>query len=148
MRISEAFPSNYLKASDLGGREWKLTMSRVEMENLGSEMKPVLYFHGAEMGLVLNKTNSEMIVLMYGDETNAWSGQELVVKPDKTSFQGKIVDCIRVVWHGGRPNGPLPAAAAQTASVTGAPLAPAAAPLQPSGSPLGSDPLDGDAIPF
>ena len=159
MRISEAFPSNYLKASDLGHREWKLTMSRVEMENLGSEMKPVLYFHGAEKGLVLNKTNSEMIVLMYGDETNAWSGQELVVKPDKTSFQGKIVDCIRVVWHGGRPNGPIPAAATQ-APFTPPPLPPLPpAPLAQQGTPAAepalngapvagmNDPLD-DTIPF
>lgn len=143
MRISEAFPSRFLKAGDLNGREYKLTMSRVEIEDLNGEMKPILYFHGAEKGLVLNKTNAEMIALMFGDETNSWSGQPIVIKPDKTQMQGKIVDCIRVVWQGGRGHAPAPG----TAQV---PLGNAApAPAGPSGTPMAGmgDPLD-DSIPF
>jgi hypothetical protein len=99
MKIGAAFPSNYIKATDLGGREWKLTMSNVQMEDLNGEEKPVLYFHGSDKGLVLNRTNAEMIVTMYGDETNDWSGKQVTIKPDKTQFGGRVVDCIRVVWQ-------------------------------------------------
>lgn len=146
MRIMDAFPSNYMKAGDLDGREWKLTMSRVEMENLGSDSKPVLYFHGAEKGLVLNKTNTEMIVMMYGDETNEWSGKELVIRPDKTQFQGKVVDCIRVVWTARTKNGGvMPAGAAAQAPAQ----APTAQPAQQQPvTPASDDPLGDDAIPF
>lgn len=142
MKIMDAFPSNYMKAHDLNGKEWKLTMSRVEMENLGSDMKPVLYFHGAEKGLALNKTNTEMIVMMFGEETNDWSGREIVIKPDKTQFQGKVVDCIRVVWHARTANGGVMPAGAEAHTP-----APQPAPQQPA-APSSDDPLDGDDIPF
>jgi len=147
MRISEAFPSRFLKASDLNGREYKLTMSRVEIEDLNGEMKPILYFHNAEKGLVLNKTNAEMIALMFGDETNSWSGQAIVIKPDKTQMQGKIVDCVRVVWQNQANRGPENGGQAPFKSPPLPPLPPAS-PMAGTGDPLGSDPLDGDKVPF
>jgi hypothetical protein len=58
MKISEEFPSQYLKASDLGGRDIRVTMGRVEREKIGTDNKLVLYFKGKDKGLVLNKTNA------------------------------------------------------------------------------------------
>ena len=48
MKISEEFPSQYLKAADLGGREVRVTMGRVEREKIGTDNKLVLYFKGKE----------------------------------------------------------------------------------------------------
>ena len=100
MNITTSFPSKYLKAADLQGRTVEVRIDRVVLESVGqgndAEEKPVIYFQGKEKGIVLNKVNSSTISSAYGDETDNWSGQPLSIYPDKTSFKGEIVDCLRV----------------------------------------------------
>jgi hypothetical protein len=94
--MSEAFPSNWLKAADLQGHTVKVTIANVEMEDVGDGEKPIVSFLGKDKGLVLNKTNASFIVDAYGDETDGWKGKEIELYPDKTSYKGQVVDCIRV----------------------------------------------------
>ncbi len=96
MKISSAFPSNYIKASDLQGRPVRVRMNYVKIEKIGDDEKPVLYFIGKEKALALNKTNANVIALMYGDDTDNWAGGEIEIYPTETDFQGKRVDAIRV----------------------------------------------------
>jgi hypothetical protein len=96
MKMSEAFPSNWLKASDLQGHTIKVQIKDVVLEDVGDGEKPILTFIGKDKGLVLNKTNANMIVDAYGDDTDNWTGKDLEIFPDKTSFKGQIVSCIRV----------------------------------------------------
>jgi len=96
MKISAAFPSRYLKSSDLQGREVKVTINCVEMETIGEDSRPVLYFKGKEKGLVLNKTNSNTIADMFGDDTDAWEGKEIALYATRVDFKGERVDAIRV----------------------------------------------------
>ena len=95
MKISDEFPSAYLKASDLGGREVRLTMANVEREKIGTDTKPILYFKGKEKGLVLNKTNAYAIGDAYGEDTEDWYDQPIILFSIKTEYQGKIVDGLR-----------------------------------------------------
>lgn len=95
MKISEEFPSKWLKASDLGGREVRVTMANTEREKIGDDTKLVLYFKGKERGVVLNKTNAGTISDAYGDDTDDWFDQPLILFAVKTDFQGKVVDAIR-----------------------------------------------------
>jgi len=95
MNINDAFPSKYLRASDLKGRSVRVVMEQVVTEELGNDQKPILYFQGKEKGLALNKTNSQIIAATYGPETSGWKGQPLELYPDKTQFNGQIVDCLR-----------------------------------------------------
>ena len=95
MKISEEFPSKYLKATDLQGRDVKVTMANVERETIGSDKKLVLYFKGKQKGLVLNKTNAATIGDAYGDDTEDWFDQPLILFSIKTDFQGKVVDGLR-----------------------------------------------------
>jgi len=95
MKISEEFPNQYLKAADLGGREVRVTMANTEREKLGNDNKLVLYFKGKEKGLVLNKTNAGTISDAYGDDTEDWFDNPLILFSVKTDFQGKVVDAIR-----------------------------------------------------
>lgn len=95
MKISEEFPSQYLKASDLGGREIKVVMGNVEREKIGTDNKLVLYFKGKQKGLVLNKTNAATIGDAYGDDTDDWYDQPLILFSVKTDYQGKVVDATR-----------------------------------------------------
>jgi hypothetical protein len=97
--INDAFPSNYLKAADLKGRSIVVTIDRVEYELVGQnkEKKPVLYFVGKEKGIVLNKTNANKITqLTESPVTEEWKGHAILLYPSETSFQGEMVDCIRV----------------------------------------------------
>ena len=100
MRISEAYPSKYLKAADLDGQDRAVSIRACIQEELGQgaemETKPVLYFDGGQKGLVLNKTNAQAIADDYGDDTEAWAGREIVLFIQKVTFQGKLTPAIRV----------------------------------------------------
>ncbi len=96
MKISEEFPSKYLKAADLQGREIKVIMSNVEKEKIGDDLKPVLYFKGKERGVVLNKTNARTITDAYGDDTEDWYDQEIILFSLMIDFQGKVGPAIRM----------------------------------------------------
>ncbi len=96
MRISEEFPSKYLKADDLMGREVRVTIARVEREKMGDDFKPVVYFNGKEKGVVLNKTNSFTLANAYGDETTDWFGNDCILFSVMTEYGGKTAPAIRV----------------------------------------------------
>ena len=106
MDMNSAFPSDYLRASDLNG-DTTVAMDRVEMVELGSEHKPVLHFVGCDKGLVLNKTNTNTICGLYGPSSEAWQGQKVTLFPTQTDYQGRQVECIRV--RVGRPAPAVPA---------------------------------------
>lgn len=95
MKISDAFPSKYLKADDLGGREARVIMDTVTYEKLGDDDKPILYFKGKEKGVVLNKTNANTISIAYGDDTDDWAGEEIILFSVMVDFQGKVGPAIR-----------------------------------------------------
>lgn len=95
MKISNEFPSAYLKASDLGGREVRVIMGRVEREEVGSDKKLALYFKGKDKAMILNKTNAFTISEAYGDDTADWYDQPLILFSIRTEFQGKPVDGLR-----------------------------------------------------
>lgn len=101
MKISRSFPSKYLKADDIGkSRRIRVIVKGVTMENVGmdgkDETKPIVYFNGAQKGLVLNKTNAGRIAAVYGDETDEWIGKEVLLYVEKVPFQNQMVDSIRV----------------------------------------------------
>jgi arabinogalactan endo-1,4-beta-galactosidase len=95
MKMSEEFPSKYLKAADLQGREVRVTMAHVEREKIGDDAKPVLYFKGKDKGVVLNKTNAGTISDAYGDDTEDWFDQPLILFSVMVDFQGKVAPAIR-----------------------------------------------------
>ena len=132
--INDAFPSNYLKASDLQGGQPVVTIDRVEFEAVGreKEMKPILYFTGKEKGLVLNKTNAKNVAGLTGSfETDDWTGFAVRLYATHVEFQGESVEAIRI----------------KAAPVNGARQAPAAAkrPMEPE-PPM--DAITDDDIPF
>lgn len=96
MDINDSFPSNFLKARDLKGHSVDVTISDVSIEDIGDGEKPVLHMTGKDRGIVLNKTNASVIQDAYGAETSGWVGKPITVYPDKTTFKGELVDCIRV----------------------------------------------------
>ncbi len=97
MNINKAFPSTYLKASDLDGRTPVVTIKDVKLETIGDESKLVAYFAGKDKGLVLNRTNANTIADLTGSEdTDEWMGRSIKLITAKVEFQGRRVPAIRI----------------------------------------------------
>jgi hypothetical protein len=97
--VGGMFPSKYIKASDLGGRDVPVTIDHLKMESVGRDKdeKPVLFFRGKQKGLVVNKTNANKIAAILGSqETDHWIGKTILLHPTETEFDGEEVACIRV----------------------------------------------------
>lgn len=100
MKISQLFPSKYVKAADLNGKTVTLTIEKLVVEELGhgseKERKPVLYFAKATKGLVLNRTNAMTIAGLYGDESDEWKGKRVSIYPTRIRAFGAMQDTIRI----------------------------------------------------
>ena len=94
------FPSQYLGAHDLMGKDAVVTIDRVVVEELktasGTERKPVVHFVKKEKRLVLNKTNGTTIAAMYGNEVNGWTGKRITLYATTVSAFGKETEALRV----------------------------------------------------
>ena len=97
-KVSEAFPSNYLKAADLNNRTIKVAINKIVFEEIGQnkDRKPIVYFDKVQKGLVLNKTNAVEIAATHGDQMDGWSGKEIELFSQMVPFQGQNVAAIRV----------------------------------------------------
>ncbi|MDX2318316.1 MAG: hypothetical protein QNK44_07925 [Hyphomicrobiaceae bacterium] len=97
--MSQAFPTKFIKADDIGAARPTVIIADVRLEDVGDDAgpKPVAYFHGKEKGMVLNKTNAEMIAHLYGDETDAWRGQSIDLYTTMVQYGGKSLLGIRVM---------------------------------------------------
>ena len=126
MNINAAFTGDYIKASDLQGRDVTVKIDRVVMDKVGEDTKPIVYFQGTTRGLVLNKTNAARIADLYGFDTDRWLTQSITLFPTECDFKGDIVQCIRV-----RPHKP---------TVNGQPM--------PEPAKVTHEPVDEDSIPF
>lgn len=104
MNINKAFTSNFLRASDIDDiadeatQTAVVTIDRVEMAEVGSDQqqKPVVYFRGIDVPLVLNKTNSATLASLLGNETDEWEGKAIGLFTTEVDFQGKQTLAIRV----------------------------------------------------
>ena len=101
MKLSLMFPSDFVKADDLNGKDVTKTIKAVTMDELTmaggrKETRPVIRFSDAEKKLVLNKTNAVTIAGMYGKETDNWIGKKITMFPTETTFGSDTVDCIRI----------------------------------------------------
>lgn len=97
MRQDQAFPSKYLKESDLKGREVTVTIDHVDVEKIGDDEKVVCYFKGKEKGFVVNKTNFSTIVKVTGQaDSDDWDDHRITLYPSETEYRGEMVACMRV----------------------------------------------------
>lgn len=112
--IGDLFPSKFLKASDLQGREPLVTIQRVEFESMGSggrrETKAVLYFRNKQKGLKLNKTMATAISRIVGSsQTEAWVGKTVCLYATSASFGEETYPVVRVKAPAqGQLTGPRP----------------------------------------
>lgn len=100
MNIDQAFPSKYLKASDLpeeGSQAFKI--EKIEIEEIGREKqsKPVIYFEDSDKAMVANKTNCNTIAKITGSRNfEDWTGTTIHLYRADVEFGGEMVESIRV----------------------------------------------------
>lgn len=97
--IGEIYQSNsdFLKADDIGNNFWTATISAVDMKQFDDgSRKLFIMFHELDKGLVLNKTNADMIGDLYGKDTDGWLGKQVMLFTAPVDYQGKKVNAIRV----------------------------------------------------
>lgn len=102
MKISETFKSKYMKSEDVERNGEMRVITAVSLEDTAGngqarDFKPVLYFNGYDVGLVLNKVNGMVTAALYGDETDDWIGKPFSMRLEKVMYNGKLVDGIRVM---------------------------------------------------
>jgi hypothetical protein len=96
MKFSEKYKGAFFKASDVQEKPMRLTIEEIAEQEVGDEPKVVVRFKAADQALVLNKTNASILAEKWGDDMEDWHGQTVLLKADKTPFNGKLVPCIRV----------------------------------------------------
>lgn len=100
MNIDTAFPSKYMKASDLPEETVvPFTIEEVKMEEVGREksIKPIIYFRGQEKGFCCNKTNANTIKKALGTgDTDQWTGKTIRLYSTEVQFGDEMVESIRV----------------------------------------------------
>lgn len=116
MHVDALFPSKFLSSADLNGKDLSLTIDSWEVDSVGTdeEQRPILHFREADKGMVLNRTNADIISGMYGSEVDSWVGKQITLYPTTTRFGKKTVPCIRVREVKSSLGTPGPAAPAMT----------------------------------
>jgi hypothetical protein len=99
VRADQAFPSKYLKSSDVKERPHTAVISHLTRETVGkgqdAEEKHVLHFEGDAKPMVLNRTNWDTLEDAFGDSDD-WPGHKVKIRCARTQFQGKSTDGIRL----------------------------------------------------
>jgi len=106
------FPSDYVCATELKGKDVAVTIAGVKREELmieGGVKKPgvIVWFKESPKKLVLNKTNSNTVAGLHGSEAKQWVGKRVTLYPTTCKCKGKTVDCIRI--RDTHPTGKAPA---------------------------------------
>ena len=100
--IDDVYSGSTIAAADLRGKNVIVTItgaSKREFDGAqGKVMKIVLTLKETEKEFVVNKTNANRIAESHGRRYPAWVGKKITLTPDRTEYQGKIVDCIRVAF--------------------------------------------------
>ena len=108
---------SYIKANDLSS-PIKVTISALDHEEIGheKEMKYVLSFKETTKRLILNTTNTKILIALFTDESDSWVGKVVILYADQVMFSGSMVPCVRIraLKAAGKPATPSPAEEGET----------------------------------
>jgi hypothetical protein len=97
MNARSLYPGKWLAAADLDGADMTLTIKSLEEEEISrGDPKWVLGFREVKKRLVLNKTNTDSIAVVLGDETDGWIGKRITLFSTEVDYKGDQVEAIRV----------------------------------------------------
>jgi hypothetical protein len=92
MDFDELYPGRFMKAGEFKGRIVGLTISDVDIEELGigkqAKVKGVVTFKETKKQWILNKTNGLCLKAMFGRRTGGWVGHKVFLFP--SPYEGDI----------------------------------------------------------
>lgn len=97
--VSEMYKSNseYLKAEDLGTSMPTLTIQASDVKHFDNgDSKLVLQFTETDKTMPLNMTNARAIAEIHGNNSEGWTGKQIMLFTMPVDFQGRQVQAIRV----------------------------------------------------
>ncbi len=110
MKIDDAFPSKYLKASDLpedGSQAFVIESVKIEEIGREKQQKPVIHFENHDKSFVCNKTNANTIAkLTNSRDMDEWIGKTVHLYRAEVEFGGEMVESIRVKLKASKPAAP------------------------------------------
>lgn len=95
-KVSAMFPTRFISADDLRGKEVTLTIIAWAVEEVfnlktgAKDWATVLYFQGAKKGMLCKKRNSRTIAKLYGDDVGGWLGCAITLFPKQGQFGGEV----------------------------------------------------------
>ena len=95
MLVSKLYPRRYATGEDLAGKTPTLPVRKVTMEKVGPVQKPVIYFHGAQKGIVLTATLARDIRDILGDDTDGWTDQPVTLSTRRVVIDSRVCWSIR-----------------------------------------------------
>jgi hypothetical protein len=99
MKVSEMFPSSYLRAVDIPPRGITLVIEDLTQEEANSDgakvKKHALRFRDENRLLILNKSNAQILEAAFGDSDN-WPGRTITLSKVPVIYMGSPTDGIRV----------------------------------------------------
>ena len=89
---------SFLKTTDIPkGKDTEFTIKSAKLEAVGDKDKLVLTFED-DMKWPLNKTNAERIAKnLKTDDYEKWTGKKIRIRRSETKYQGREIECLRVV---------------------------------------------------
>lgn len=98
MKSDYVFGGSYISSDQIEIVPKTLTIDCVTLEEVFGKNKPVCHFIETDKLLVLNKINWQMMETITGcEDSEDWSGAMITLEKQKAIFQGKEVDCVRIV---------------------------------------------------
>lgn len=95
--------SKFLKHQELEGKDWVVTISGVERQEIENrdktkERKFVLFFKEHDKGMILNSTNIGTLTTLFGsDDSDQWVGKRVTLyEKDDVEMGGKLVSGLRI----------------------------------------------------
>lgn len=108
MKLDDAFPSKFLKASDLPEEGTiTVTIEQVAMAEVGmdKQRKLVINFEEQDKAMICNQTNAKTIAKVTGSrDTDEWIGKQIRLHRADVEFKGDMVESIRVSTKAGKPS--------------------------------------------
>lgn len=128
MNLNEAYPSRFLTAEDLQGKDITVTIAGCELEEIGQgrdkASKLVITMVGKKKAFVVNKTNAKTIEKVLGStETDDWIGKQITIGLQEVEYQGDMVTALRVSRKAPAKPAPVTHGAMGKPSVRPAPVA-------------------------
>jgi len=86
MNAKALITGDYITAVEIDKRELTLKIAKVVREKVSDiknpdkmKMKGIIFFDNAERGWIMNRTNVQCLIALFGNETDGWIGKRVTI---------------------------------------------------------------------